>query len=511
MNDWKKRLSHPALIVVAGLALGIGAVFGALNSNAGVRGKVSGLAYPAASAKLAGAPAPGNLEALRQMDTTFADISETASRAVVSIRSSRGGQMGEGSGFIYRADGWIVTNDHVVGGSTSVSVMLNDGRELEGKVYRANDDQVDLALVKVNANDLPVLPMANSDLVRPGQFTLAIGAPFGLENTVTVGHVSALGRGSSVSDPEFGDRGYIGMIQTDAPINPGNSGGPLINIDGEVIGVNSTIFSTNMASAGIGFAIPAKVVSAVADELIKTGKFDRGLIGAFIDDLKPFQKKELKLEGGAILSETVPEGTPAYQAGLRKGDVITRIDGDPLGDQMDLRVALYKKSPKDNVSITYVRDGQIKETKLALDAPATPVATRQPRSSQMPEDLNDLFRGMPFDRMNPESGSQPETRTNQKATIGINVRAVDETTRKQFGLPENATGVVVMAVEAGSFAAKYGLKAGDLVTRINSVTIKSLDDVRKASADLRVGDQLTLSYMRSMGGSMSEGTLSAPL
>ncbi len=513
MNNWKTKLAHPALIVVAGLALGVGAIFGAMNDGSGMRGKVSGLNYPVASAKLAGLPSPSNLEALRQMDTTFADISETSSRAVVSIRSSRGGQMGEGSGFIYRSDGWIVTNDHVVAGASTVSVMLNDGRELEGKVIRANDDQVDLALVKIDAKDLPVLPLANSDLVRPGQFTLAIGAPFGLENTVTVGHVSALGRGSSVNDPEFGDRGYIGMIQTDAPINPGNSGGPLININGEVIGVNSTIFSTNMTSAGIGFAIPAKVVGAVADEVIKTGKFDRGLIGAYIEDLKPYQKKELKIDGGAILSDTVPTGTPAYNAGLRKGDVITRIDGDPLGDQMDLRVALYKKSPKDQVSITYVRDGSIKETKLTLEAPAERVAVQQnnQRSGQIPDDLEQFFNGTPFNRMSPDAGNQPETRSNQKATIGVNVRNLDDAARKQFGLPSNLNGVVIVSVEAGSFADRFGLKAGDLITTINSKSMSSIEDVRAIAATLRKGDMVTIQYRRVIGNSVSEGTVSSNL
>lgn len=509
MSNTKSTLKMPVIMIAAGLTLGLGGVWAAMNQDAFKAKPNSGLLLPEPVVRVASTVDPNSLSTLESLDMTFASIADQASRGVVSIKSAMGRNGGQGSGFIYRADGWIVTNDHVVGNAETVTVVLNDGREVEGKVRRADDDQVDLAMVKVDVTDLPVLRMADSDMVRPGQFALAVGSPFGLENSVTVGHISALGRGSEVYDQQFGPRGYTGMIQTDTTINPGNSGGPLLNIQGDVIGVNSTIYSTTMQSAGIGFAIPSKVVKVVADELIETGKFDRGLIGAMIDDLKPFQKKELDVTGGAIVLGTEP-GTPAYDAGLRENDVITRIDGTPLNDQMDLRLALYERSPSDTVEVTYKRDGAIKSTKLTLSAPTRVANNAQPQQ-QVPQGFEDLFRQFGGPDMRERGQGGPQMDQSRPVQLGVTIREADPTVIEQFKLPEGTKGVVIMSIAPGSFAARSGLQPGDVIQSINGNPVTSAEGVGREVSKLRWGQRITIEYLRADGGSTVNGSVNMRL
>lgn len=505
MSERTNPLKSPMMIIAAGLVLGIGGVWASLSQGQTSLAEKSGLMYPPTKVRTVANPDVNTTLTLGELDVTFADIAEEASRGVVSIRSRGGRTGGQGSGFIYRADGWIVTNDHVVGNSDTVTVVLNDGREVEGKVIRANDEQVDLAVIKIDLKDLPTLPMANSDGVRPGQFAIAVGSPFGLENTVTIGHVSALGRGSQVMDQQSGEwRGYTGMIQTDAPINPGNSGGPLMNINGEVIGVNSTIYSTNMASAGIGFAIQSNMVKAVVDELIETGKFNRGLIGAMIDDLKPYQKVEMDLEGGALITDA-QEGQPAYDAGLRENDVITRIDGTPLYDQQDLRVELMKRSPNEKVELTYVRDGQIRNTSLTLSEPPTPVANNSvPQMNQAPEGFD------PFDFFD-RGDTRPDADRSGPVRLGVTVQNVNDTALKQFNLSEGTSGVVVTSLIPGSFAAENGLTVGDVIQRINGTQIGNVDALQSVLQKLSWGDRISIDYLRTEGGTTMNGSITTRL
>lgn len=514
MSAWKSSYTTPTLIIAAGLVLGAGGVWASLNK--GQFAQHSGLMLPDPVVRTVSMPDSTAMGALQSLDSAFADLAQQAEQSVVSIKSQHGRVGGQGSGFIYSSDGWIVTNDHVVGDADTVEVTLNDGRTLTGKVTRANDDQIDLAMVKIDANNLPAVKLADSETVRPGEFTMAIGSPFGLENTVTIGHVSALGRGSVVPDQMSGEvRGYTGMIQTDASINPGNSGGPLMNINGEVIGVNSTIYSTNMTSAGIGFAIPSNVVNAVANEIKTTGKFDRGLIGAEIDDLKPYQKKEMGIEGGAIVLNA-PKDQPAYKAGIRDGDVITRIDGTPLRDQMDLRIALYEKSPKQTVTLTYKRDGAFKDTTLTLAAPQKVVAQQQQPRMQAPNGFDDFFNqfGQPFDRSQRGNGNGNQGSPMQHSgpvTLGVTVRAIDPTVTKQFGLPAGTTGVAVMSVAPGSFAETAGLQSGDVITGLNGKSITGAQSLRDGVSQLQWGDEVRLDYMRVSGGVTTKGTIQMPI
>lgn len=440
------------------------------------------------------------LAALKRHEATIASISEIVSKAVVHVKSDQGG---EGSGFIFKPNGWIVTNDHVVTNSKKVLVVLNDGRELEGTVTRANDPQIDLAIIKVEAKNLPFLSLADSNETKVGQLAIAVGTPFGLENTVTIGHVSALGRYSAAYDPRVGQRAYAGLIQTDAAINPGNSGGPLINTDGEVIGVNSTILSTTRASAGIGFAIPSNVVGAVAEELIKTGAFDRGLLGAFIADPKPYLLKELDIESGAQVEEVQPGG-PADDAGLKAGDIIVALNHEHLANEMDLRIGLYEVSPGDKVSLTYVRDGKEKSASVTLAEPQIELAqNEQPQVSPEEDFMRELLPDEYFDQQAPPQ--------DENVTVGVKVRNLDSTMLKQFNIPENTKGVVVTLVSEGSYAESIGLQQGDVITTINDVSITDVDSVTEALDPVKPGSSLSISYLRFGKDGMKSFSITRPI
>lgn len=506
-----KLFRNPVVIIVAGLAV---AAMGVVASTGGVQKVASSLGQSSPLGRLVSTTqqsstvptvtGPG-MSMLRELDSTFAKLSETASHGVVAIRTgSNGYGGGQGSGFIFRSDGWIVTNDHVTSGLDKVTVVLNDGREFEGKVTRANDNQMDLAVIKIEATGLPTLKVADSSKVQPGQFAVALGAPFGLQNTVTIGHVSALDRGSEVNDPTFGPRGYTGLIQTDAPINPGNSGGPLLNIDGEIIGVNSTIVSTTNASAGIGFSIPSNVVAAVADEMISTGKFDRGMIGAEIREVLPYEREKYKVAGGAFIEMIQPEG-PTAKAGLQKGDIITAIDGKKLLTQLDLRIALYKGSPGKNTQVEYVRGGKVSLADVKLSAPQT-VVSQNRQMNQNPFQF-DPFSG----RQSPQDPRERSTPMLGPVRLGVVVRLADDTVRNQFKLGADVKGVVIVSVTKGSFAESVGLKAGDVLTMLNGEEVKDVNDIPKTLEEVQWGDPVTVEANRYEGAAVSKITVTEPI
>ncbi len=398
----------------------------------------------------------GNLPDLLTLDAMFADMAAFASEAVVQITvraGRRNGRFvpaaGEGSGFILTSDGRIVTNDHVVASVDEVTVTLAD------------------------SND-----------VRPGQFALAAGSPFGLENSVTFGHISAIGRPGIAGDGAQQSRRYSGMIQTDASINPGNSGGPLINIQGQVIGVNTSIYSATGASTGIGFAIPSNVVLAVADELIQTGKFDRGLMGVRPRDMKPYEIGELNFQG-AFITWADP-GSPAHDAGMREGDVITKIGSLAISNEIDLRVAMYRHSPKDTVKVTYMRDGKAKSVSVTLAAPENLQAVQPPQ-----RDTN------PFSDRFPTPGQQ------QRPRLGVEIYDVDDPSRDQYGLPDDLEGAVITNVLDGSLADRAGLKEGDVIMQVNGKSIEAAD-VRAVMDAADWGDEVLITYVRIRDGETVE-------
>ncbi|MBS1709747.1 MAG: trypsin-like peptidase domain-containing protein [Armatimonadetes bacterium] len=514
MNSWKNIMGKPAVWIAAGvMIIGGGAVANSIRQTS-----LSADHGPVLRVQPAGIPGSAATGTLHQVDQALSEVAEAAAKGVVFVKTSDGQGTSEGSGFVYRSDGWIVTNDHVVGDNSEVTVILHDGREFKGKVTHANDGQIDLAVVKIDAKDLTTLPLANSYDVKPGQFAIAVGSPFGLNDSVTIGHISGLDRGGGVRDPRFGSRRYVGMLQTDAAINPGNSGGPLLNIDGQVVGVNTTIFTQPGASMfgapggsiGIGFAISSNVVQVVADELISKGKFSRGFFGANPMDIKPFKMKELGLEGGAVLQDLSPGG-PAEKAGLRNEDVILQMDNHKVLNSLDMRTVLYGKAPGESVNVKFRRGSDTKTLDVKLvEVPKMEASSKQPRGRNQ---LFDNPFGNEDEGPNFFSPKSPDDKADHSGAprIGVSVQALDDSMRKQFSLPSGASGVVVVSVEPSSFASRVGLHPGDLVQSVNGKSVTSINALRDAMKGVKWGDKFQLVYTRYTNGVSQSYTVEMPL
>ena len=459
----------------------------------------------AAAPRLASGTTTESMVELRNLNDSFANLAEFAAPALVDIKSvterrqgANGVRVpiagGEGSGFIFRSDGYILTNDHVVGGFDRVTVTLRDGREYEGKVIRAQEH--DIAVVKIEANNLPTLSFADSNGLRPGEFTMALGAPFGLENTVTIGHVSALHRTERVIE----DRVYADLIQTDAAINKGNSGGPLINIDGQVVGVNTAIFSPSGVSAGIGFAIPSNQAKFIADLLIEKGKVSRSFMGVVPETVKEFRRKELNISGGAVVAR-VQDGTPAAKAGIQQNDIITKIGDRNILSSVDLRNTMIMYPAGTEVEVKYLRSGKESTAKVKLEeAPAAPARSQQPQIQGLPEGFNfEMPEGRApnmeqFFRDFKEEGNAPKS--DDRPRLGVDVMPISEEMRKQFSVPEGAAGVIVAAVSPGSIASTVGMRPGDVITKFGTTEIKRPQDLADAVAACKKGDSKAITYFR---------------
>ena len=496
-------------------ALGAGLVVGAvaMASVLGGRGVPTAFASPVVAVQPAANLSVEDTATLRALDHSFATLAEAVEPSVVNIRSEGKGRSvfgqnmrmgGEGSGVVYRQDGWIMTNDHVAGGFDKVTVVLDDGREFPGKVVRAPES--DIAMVKIQATDLPALRFANSDAVRTGQFAIAFGSPFGLDKSMTVGHVSGLSRQSLIPDAHApgGVRNYGDLIQSDASINQGNSGGPLVNIGGEVVGINTAIYSETGGSVGIGFAIPASQAKLIADLLIENGKVERGYLGILPDDLKGFQKKDWKVESGAVASE-VPNTGPASAAGIKQNDVIVRIGTYAVRKQGDVRNAMLRYGPGQSVPIEVIRDGQSKTLSVKLGTPPAtpkmPQAQMRQRRGQNPledpniPDLPDIHRFFENPGAGPDSQDVAPLRQG-KAKLGVTVTDIDAATRKEQAIPARVGGAIVIAVEPGSVAARLGIHPGDIIEKLGDVSIKSAQDVSKAMQGVQWGQQRTIQLGR---------------
>lgn len=464
-----------------------------------------------------------DMASLRNLDQSFSALAEYVSPSVVHIRSTSisgsdifGRRMGEsggvGTGVIFRSDGWIITNDHVVGGFDKVTVVLPDGREFVGQVRRASES--DIAVVKIDATGLNAANFADSSAVKPGQFTIAVGSPFDLDNTVTFGHVSALGRVRMIPDARLDTadkiRLYPDLIQTDAPINQGNSGGPLFNIDGQVIGINSAIASTTGGSNGIGFAIPSNLARMLAETLIEKGKVSRGALGLVPEDIKPYRKKELNISGGALVA-SVSNDSPAAKAGLKKDDILTRIGSTEIKSQMDVRMAMYKHAPGSRVDVEVLRDGKKMNFNVASVSPESLVSgTKAPERSnggqvpkrelnpfqndiQIPE-MDEFFKNMP--QPGQDNDVRPLRSGPAKLGVSISGPADDAQNRTKFKIPAGVSGAIILDVESGSVASKIGLEPGCVVTKIGDKVIKNGDELKKAISTMKWNDKSRIEFSK---------------
>ena len=365
-----------------------------------------------------------------------------------------------GSGVIVDPDGLIVTNNHVVAKADEIKVLLSDKREFKGKVV-GTDPKTDVAVIKINAKDLPTIPWGDSDKLQVGEYVLAIGNPFGLNQTVTMGIVSAVGR-ANVGIAEYED-----FIQTDAAINPGNSGGALVNVRGELIGINTAIFSQSGGYMGVGFAVPSGMVKSVMDSLVKSGKVVRGWLGVSIQDVSPELAKQFALPeaNGAVVTDVL-ENSPAAKAGLQQGDVIVSFDGKPVENTSILRNHVAQTPIGKKVKLEVIRDKKEKELEVLI--------AEQPK---------EIARGE-------EESSGPSDEEVSTALSGIEVRDLNPNLVQRYGLSKSDKGVVITQVEQGSAAMDAGLREGDLIVEINRQAVKSVRDYDRLAS--KVGKQDTV-------------------
>ncbi|RMH51588.1 MAG: DegQ family serine endoprotease [Zetaproteobacteria bacterium] len=356
-----------------------------------------------------------------------------------------------GSGFIISRDGYILTNNHVIEGADEIMVKLKDETELPAKVI-GTDAKLDVALIKVEGHNFRPVTMGDSDKLRVGDWVVAIGNPFGLEQTVTAGIVSAKGR-------VIGAGPYDNFIQTDAAINPGNSGGPLFNIEGEVIGINTSIITRSGGSNGIGFAIPINLARSVLDDLKRTGHVERARLGVVIADIDKETQKALGLPNreGALVPQ-VEAGSAADRAGLRAGDVIVALDGKPVKHAHDLPIRIARHHPGDRVIVRIIRDGRLLDLPVELE--------------EMPEDQ-----------------TTPGGAAGGRHPVGVAVSTLDRDTRERLHARVDH-GVVVERVLRGSPAARAGLERGDVIYRINGTPIDDVRDFRRFERLLEKGEAL---------------------
>lgn len=354
--------------------------------------------------------------------------------------------MGAGSGFIISEDGYIVTNNHVVEEADKIVVKLNNGKEYVAKKI-GTDPETDVALIKIDATGLTPLKLGNSDNIKVGEWVIAIGNPFGLEHTVTAGIVSAKGRGN------LNIVSYADFIQTDAAINPGNSGGPLINLSGEVIGMNTAIYSTNRMAPGymgVGFAIPINMVQYVVNQLRDKGGVERGFLGVGIQNLDPKLSEWLGIQEtqGALVTE-VQKDSPAEKAGIKKDDVIIEFNGFPITDAPSLRNRVASTKPGTKAKVVLIRNKERMEVEVEVG--------KKPSEGNI--------------SVTTEEGKQVD--------IGISVQNLTEDLAKQFGYKETE-GVIVTSVEPGSPADLKGVKEGMLIKEVNRVPVRNVNDFEEA-------------------------------
>ena len=373
-------------------------------------------------------------------------------------------QQGTGSGVIISADGYILTNNHVIDGSDEITVVLVGGKKHKATLVGA-DPKTDLAVLKIDANGLVAAPLGNSDALQVGEWVLAVGNPFNLEQTVTAGIVSAKGRAN------VGIADYEDFLQTDAAINPGNSGGPLVNLKGEVVGINTAIATNTGQSAGIGFAIPINMARSIKDNLIANGRVQRGYLGVMIQDLDEDLSRSFKFDGtrGVLIGDVVPDG-PGAKAGLKNGDIVVRYNGREMDNVQHLRNAVAETTPGKEVPIEVFRDGKIEKLTITIgELSGQPVA----------------------------SGKAP---ANDMKKLGMTLQTLTPEQARELGLREGTRGVLITEVEPDGLAAFAGLQPRQVISSVNGNPVNDVEQFSRevAKQDLKEGLRL---HVKSAQGS----------
>ena len=410
------------------------------------------------------------MDPLIQASKARAELVQSVQKSVVHIKveqklvnvmgpfQNQPRQEGSGSGAIVRSDGYILTNHHVVGEADKITVQLYDGQELKARLI-GTDPATDISVIKIEGKDMPVLPMGDSDNILVGESVIAIGNPFGLSHTVTFGIVSAKGRtGMGIAE-------YEDFIQTDAAINPGNSGGPLVDLEGEIVGVNTAIFSRSGGYQGIGFAVPINMARRVMTELMENGQVSRGWLGVGIQDMTPELAKAFGLDQakGSLVTGVMP-GTPAEKAGLQKGDVILRLNRNTIENSNGLRNLVAEARADAKVDLDLVRNKVPMTLSVRLDErPKQPGKADVHSSTKSPG---------------------PE--------LGFAVQELTPEMAQRLGYEAIQSGIVITAVKPDSPAFNGGLRAGMMIVEMNRQSINSMADFQRAARDISTEEGVLL-------------------
>jgi serine protease Do len=387
-------------------------------------------------------------------------------------------QGGFGSGVIMSADGIVLTNNHVVEGADSVEIHLQDGRSFSSsEIFR--DPKTDLAVIRLKKEDATNLPSAefgDSRELEIGDWVLAMGAPFGLTGTVTAGIVSAKGRA-----PRELDLMYMDFIQTDAAINPGNSGGPIVNLDGQVVGINTAIRSTTGSFGGIGFAIPSEMAREVVPQLAKFGKVRRSYLGIMMQSAETPVLRKLGLENGVIVTDLTPGPTPARKAGLKPTDVILSVDGKPVKESKELQSFVTHAPPGSKLTFKVARDGAVVDVPVTVEEQPTDYGLKTQRLA----------------RRSIESPEEPEATAVDK--LGIEGAPLTPALAERFGQKGEAKGIVITNVKAGSPAEEAGLARGMIIVQAEKKSVGTPGDLAKIIENVRLKDGILLKVVDRTG------------
>ncbi len=401
-----------------------------------------------------------SLQRANDLSLAFQHATAVIAPSVVNIvATQRRRARGQGSGVIIRADGHILTNFHVVEKAVALRVTLANGRQYDAEVV-GTDPETDLALILIDADNLTPATFGDSDEVKVGQWVLAVGNPFGLDSTVTAGIISATGR------PNMGLAEYGNLIQTDAAINPGNSGGPLVNLRGEILGINNAITTTNGGYQGIGFAVPGNMAHSVVESLLRTGRVVRGWLGITMRPILLDDAQEAGLEGRGILITDVSEGSPAAVAGLHQGDVITALNGREVINSSQLQNAVARRTPGTVIRMTVLRAGRDRNVPVTLG--------ERPSWGEL-------------------HLAQMGAQTSEK--LGLTVRELTAERAEELNI-RSSMGVEVLVVMPDGFAEDVGIRRGDVIIGLDHQPIESLDDFRRANGQLDLDNPIHIQLQR---------------